>query len=1087
MRMMNEQVNCKRKCLQLKLILIFLLVFSQIFCCSTSVLSASEKIRVGFFRYDGYHMMDENGARDGYGYEFLQHVRGYTNWQYEYIGYEKSWSEMQDMLERGEIDILTSAQKTSTRLKRFDFSKEPIGSSAAIITVKAGNTEYVSNDYTTWNGMRVGMIRDNTRNDGFKVFAAECGFTYVPVYFDDINDAVRELKEGRGIDAIISSSLRAIKGEWILKKFDISPFYVMVKKGNKQLLQEIDWALEQIKSDEPNLYENLMDKYYTASSSEEIAYTFKERAYIQSMQGKKLTAVINPDRLPISSLKDGEFVGIIPDIVKKIIEYSNLNIEIIKTSNRQEYYEAVKSGSVDIRFDSWYNYNEAEKSGYYLTQPYLECSVSCLYRNNVEKISSIALIKNSDISKKYSAMLDQKYQDVVYYDTLDEVVHAVISGKQDAACLYSNVCEVVIYEDLTNSLASKIIPNGRLDFSVAVNEKQDERLYSIMNKSVSNIENDDVAEIINKNMDFKQPIFSILGYVYDNPLFLVVTSLILLVFTAFSINMFWMLHAKRLDRTRLLEVQRINDLLSDALDDAENANKAKSEFLSHMSHEMRTPLNAIIGFMLLAKDADADQVKVYLANSEIAAKQLLSVINDVLDMSAISSGKMKLIQEPFNLRELIQSISGLYFSQCQEKGIDYETKILTQVEESLIGDQLRLGQILNNLLGNATKFTEHGKIELRISQITEKDNQIFLRFEISDSGCGISDELKERLFYPFEQENAAMSRKRGGTGLGLAIVKNLVDMMHGAIKVESVIGEGTTFVVDLPFSKSEEAEDELKISGNFKDLRVLIVDDESIERDYISMLLRGMKVRYACVDDGNQALKELAAAKKIDDKYNVCLIDWKMPTMVGSEAIRAIRKHYGNDIIIIAVSAYSYYNAEVKAREAGADMFLPKPLFRSSLFDLLMSLTSGQVPEEKITREFPDFEGRRILLAEDNEMNRLVITGILKKFNVVCDIADDGKLAVDKFYASKPGYYDAIFMDIHMPNMDGYEATEAIRNSDHPDAEKIQIIALTADAFNEDVTKMLSVNMNAHVAKPIDIKLLLETLTKAFAERDNAK
>ena len=899
-----------------------------------------QTVRVGFFAFEGYHMIDEQGRYSGYGYEILQHMAGYTNWKYEYIGYDKSWSEMQDMLENGEIDLLTSAQMTPERLRRFYFSDEAVGTSSAILTVKTGNTDYEQNDYEHWNGIRVGMIKGNSRNDRFAEYAEENGFTYQPVYYEYTEDMLKALETGEEIDAILTSNLRTINGEWILAQFDTSPFYVMVQKGNTKLLNQINYAIDQMDSNEPGIRTKLMHQYYKFSNGDEIAFTQEERDYIDSMRGETLTAVVNPDNFPFSYRENGEMKGIIYEIAEKIIQRSKLNIQFVEVNNFKEYTELVKSGNVDICFDANYDFVTAEQLGNRLTTPYLDVSVSKVFLKDQDTFSSVALLKDSVISQKNYDYFVQRYDSLTYYDTLEEVVKAVAVGRQDAAYLYRRTAGLVVQRDVKNQLTQEDVYGLETSFSTAVDADNDPRLYSVISKSVFSIEEEDISIIDDTYSNVKSEQFSLIGSIYDNPIAFMLIMVALFVIMIMLVAVLLMKRRRVRELAKLVEEERRNQLLTDALAAAEEANVAKNQFLSRISHELRTPLNAIIGFMELAKDADEEKVRDYLANSEIAAKQLLSIINDVLDMSSIEAGKLKIAQVPFDFKELIHSISSVYEIQCSAKGISFKTQYLTSVEEWLVGDQLRVNQILMNLLGNAIKFTERGTVSLLISQHAAAGQEIFIRFKVTDTGCGMSEDLKKRLFKPFEQENSKTAQKYGGSGLGLSIVKNLVHMMEGAISVESELDHGTTFVVDLPFTKVKDQADN---------------------------------------------------------------------------------------------SAATQYQRN-------------------------------------------DFEHKRVLIVEDNEMNRMVTEGLVSRLGIECECAEDGRIAVDKFNQSEEGYYDAILMDIQMPNMDGFEATKTIRGSNHPDAQKIQIIALTANAFNEDIAKTLSSGMNAHVAKPIEPEILEETL-----------
>ena len=1040
-----------------------------------------QTVRVGYFAFDGYHMLGADGERSGYGYELLQRLAGYTDWRYEYVGYDSSWSDMQLMLESGEIDLLTSAQKTADRLERFDFSEKSIGTSAAILTVKAGDTRYLNPDYADWSGMRVGMIENNSRNDGFAAFAEQHGFGYEAVFFESTEAMVAALKEGGKIDAVLTSNLRSIDGEWIIAQFDTSPFYIMVKKGNSELLAQVNNAIAQLELNAPEFRTQLMSEYYTPDNGGEIAFTLEEREFIEAHKNESFTAIVNPDREPYSSFENGEPVGIISEIAALIIERSGINVSFIEPETREKYLELARSGGADIRFDASRDYFQLEEQGYRVTEPYFDISISRLYKKDAAKFSSLALLKDSDIAHKYNEYFLGEYDTAEYYGSTEEVVQAVLSGRQDAAFLYIRSAELASQLDETNRLAVEDIFGYDNSFAVAVSASQDPLLYSILNKAVASIGVDEISAIDERYSAIKEKPFSLIGYMYDYPLHIVVMIIVLFVIAALIGITSHLTKEKRREKAKLEAEKRQNALLADALAVAERADAAKSQFLSRVSHEMRTPLNAIIGFLELAKDADSERTQKYLTNSEIAAKQLLSVINDVLDMSSIESGKLKLAHASFDFRHLIHSVTSIFITQCAEKGIEYETKLLTPVNEWLIGDQLRVNQILINLLGNAVKFTSKGHVWLSISQLAEKDGKVFLRFEVSDTGCGMSEDMLERLFKPFEQESSATAQRYGGNGLGLSIVKNLVSMMDGAIRVDSVPDKGTSFTIDLPFVKCETDLGMRALEG--KDaIRVLAVDDEAIELDYISVVLTRLGVRHTCVNNADAALNELNRAQEKDnDPYNVCLIDWRMPNMNGIETTKRIRERYGKNVVVIVVSAYEHHQADEVVKQAGANIFLTKPIFQSSLFDLFVTLTGGSIAKKEAAPVTRNFAGKRLLIAEDNAMNRMVVEGLVEKFGIESDCVVDGAEAVEKFLASPLDYYGAILMDIQMPRMDGFEATRSIRASSRPDAKKIQIIALTANAFSDDIAKSLSSGMNAHVTKPIEPALLAAALDKVFA------
>ena len=1037
-------------------------------------------VRVGFFAFDGYHMQDENGVRSGYGYELLQHLVGYTDWALEFVGYDKSWSEMQEMLADGRIDLLTSAQKTPEREARFAFSDQPIGTSAALLTVRAGNTAFIAEDYARWDGIRVGMIQGNSRNEAFAAFAAAHGFTYAPVYFDSTDGLMAALKVDDGVDAVITSNLRAITDEWVLAQFDASPFYIMTRKGDSALLRQVNDAVGSLLNVEPELRTTLMNKYYSPDSGDEIAFSIEERTLIAA-GGPTLTAIINPDRAPYSYLENGQLTGILYDLAQEIIARSGLDIRFKPLATRAEYLACLAAGDYDLRFDAGYDFADAEARDCRLTVSYLEAPISRLFRREAGTFSTAALLRDGVIAGVCRGPLEKKGVALTYYDDTQEMIDAIMSEKQDVAYLNSSAAALAVQSEPTNRLASEELHGYASRYAVAVDADLDPLIYAILNKTAASIWDTEIELISQRYSGYAENDPSLLAYLYDYPGHVLVAVVLLFTVTGLVTLLVLQARRRRRDAARLLDEEARNKLLADALADAENADAAKSQFLSRMSHEMRTPLNAILGFMELARDADPAATRTYLHNSTIAARQLLAVINDVLDMSAIESGKLKIAHSSFDFKQTLQAITSIYLPLCQQKGLEYETRMLTPVDEWLVGDQLRVNQILMNLLGNAVKFTEKGHIWLEISQQRSHDDELFLRISVSDTGIGMDEELQSRLFRPFEQESARTAQRYGGSGLGLSIVKNLVTMMDGAIRVESAPGKGSRFTVDLPFGRSELGRD-VQLHGGADRLRVLAVDDGENERQYMATVLDRIGVRHGAAASCDEALKALARAADEGDPYTVCLIDWRMPHVDGVETTRRIRARYGSGVVVIVVSAYEQNQASENARAAGANLFIAKPLFQSTLFDLLMTLTGGKLAREA-AGPVPalSLSGHRVLLAEDVEMNRIVAEGLIGRLGVECDCVEDGRRAVERFRAAPPGFYDAILMDIKMPVMNGYEAAVAIRKLDVPDAAAIPIIALTADAFNEDIARALSAGMNAHVAKPIEPETLAAALATAFA------
>ena len=529
------------------------------------------------------------------------------------------------------------------------------------------------------------------------------------------------------------------------------------------------------------------------------------------------------------------------------------------------------------------------------------------------------------------------------------------------------------------------------------------------------------------------------------------------------------------------ELKRQQKILQDALLVAQKANDAKRDFLSRMSHEIRTPMNAIIGMSAIAFNYLDDKKRTADCLSKItfSSKHLLMLLNDVLDMSKIENGKLNIRQELFDLKNLVTSLADINYGLATAKGLSFEIVISGFKDELLLGDSMRVNQILLNLLSNAIKFTpKGGSVRLEIRMLRSASDKIWLRFIVKDSGIGMKKEFLEHLYEPFEQADNGIARKYGGTGLGMAITKNLVAIMDGTIEVESQEGAGTTFMVDLPFGVSKV---DKKTAAEMEEMRVLVVDDDNDTCEHAVVLLKGMGVNVDWALNGFEAIEKVRSACEDDGRcYDVCFIDWCMPELDGIETARRMRSYVGPDVLIIIISAYDWSGIEEQAKAAGVNAFIAKPFFASNLYNTL--LTVSRKPELGFSavgnKETYDFGGKKVLLVEDNELNMEIASELLKFVNLQVEHAENGKVAVDIFRNSKEKEYALIFMDIQMPLMNGYDAARCIRSSEHPAAGTIPIIAMTANAFNDDVQAAFDAGMNGHLAKPIDVEVLYKTIAR---------
>ena len=517
--------------------------------------------------------------------------------------------------------------------------------------------------------------------------------------------------------------------------------------------------------------------------------------------------------------------------------------------------------------------------------------------------------------------------------------------------------------------------------------------------------------------------------------------------------------------------------LAEALSIAEDANKAKTAFLSNMSHEIRTPMNAIIGLNNIAMNdpTASDQVKEYLRKIGASAQHLLGIINDILDMSRIESGRMTIRKEEFSFAKALEQVNTMISDQCRDKGIVYDCQMTGQVDDYYIGDVMKLKQVMINILGNAVKFTpEGGTIRFLIEEGVRYNHNAVLKFIISDTGIGMSEEFLPHIFDPFSQEESTSTSRYGSTGLGMPITKSIVELMNGNIDVVSEKGKGTTFTVTVTLGESDRKHQIDEGSPVPQDMSVLVIDDDPIALEHAEIILSQVGIGCETAESGWEGVDKVRIRHGRREDYSLIIVDWKMPDMDGVETTRQIRKIVGPDTPVIILTSFNWDEIADEAREAGVDTFVSKPLFASTVMDEFIEAfrSKNKALEERTV----DLKGRRVLLAEDVAVNAEIMMMVLNMREMEVDLAENGRAAVNLFESHETGYYDAILMDMRMPEMDGLEATRVIRSLQRDDAKTIPIIALTANAFDEDVQQSMQAGLNAHLSKPVEAEALFETL-----------
>ncbi len=526
-----------------------------------------------------------------------------------------------------------------------------------------------------------------------------------------------------------------------------------------------------------------------------------------------------------------------------------------------------------------------------------------------------------------------------------------------------------------------------------------------------------------------------------------------------------------------------NQKLHAAAREAAFANQAKTDFLSTMSHDIRTPMNAIIGLTTIAKKNldDTESVRENLQKITLASNHLLTLINDILDISKVESGKLILSPQTFSIVETVENLVNISQPMIKEKKIEFHFRISRMEKEYLYADQLRLNQIYINILSNAIKYTEpggHVSVDMHEDE-SKKPGCVQLTYIVSDSGIGMSPEFMANMYQPFSRQTDSRVNSIQGTGLGLAITKKMVDLMNGTINCQSEPGKGTTFTVILDIPIAERQREDMVLEP----MDVLIVDDDPILLETAADTLKSLGVTADCAESASKALEMITHRHETEQDYRIVILDWKMPDIDGIEMTRRIRSTVSPDIPILLISAYDRTDIEGAAKKAGANAFISKPLFRSTLYDTINDVLGTGAKSAEPENDYSDLQGMNILIAEDFDVNWEIISAILGMYGINTERAENGRICVEKIKSAAEGSYDLIFMDIQMPEMNGLDATKNIRALDDPWASSIPIIAMTADAFSENVTECLNAGMNGHISKPVDIKLVIKEIYRIKEEK----
>ncbi len=928
-------------------ITISLLVFIMLAFHLSALARTSEKrvLRVAFPQVVGMSWTAEDGSHHGMLVDYLNEIAKYTGWEYEYIDTNRQ-TVLNEFI-AGQYELMGGNYYIPGLEEYYAYPDYNMGYSRSLLLARSDDRTIHSYNLESMNGKTIGVYENAKENiRRLKEFLAinglDCKFQYYSLKDMQKNDEGLYFYLMNGeIDLLLSGIIYNHDSVRVIATYNSQPYYIVTNPSNKEVLDGLNMALERILDANPNF---AAERYAANFPARLVNVQFSDRDLEYVKKRKTITVAVPENWYPFYCKETSQknHVGIMVDVLDKIKDFTGLDFSYVYAKNYSDAVHLVQRGKADILGFFLGDENDAAQLGLALSASYVSAN-NIIVRNKACSYPAPGLVGALVESQRFPSGISA--EKIRSYPGIKEALAAVNSGEVDFIYGLSSKMEQDILRYHFTNLAPVTLVNDQSAISFALPTPVDPDLLTVLNKAINNLSESERTVIRNRNLEsIGVNEFSLTDFIYANPLqFMFIVMFVLSVlFTALLLAI-----GARMKAT----------VIQGNLKRAEAANLAKSEFLSRMSHEIRTPMNGIVGMSTIAMQNidNTDKIKDCLEKVIMSSKHLLALINDVLDMSKIESGKVELRHESFNFRAFLQDFENLYGEQAKSKGISNETILASDLEVQIIGDSLRLNQVLSNLLSNALKFTPaKGMIKLRVSKTGEDQENVYLRFEVIDTGCGIAEENYDKIFESFEQENVDVTYKYGGTGLGLSIVKRFTGLMGGGIHVTSVQGSGSTFTVDLPFGKIKES---------------------------------GKPTRFSDINGRNDLAKDCYA------------VDY-------------------------------------------------------------------------------DFKGKRILLVEDNELNREIAEELIGVTGASVESAEDGVQAVEMFKESAEGYYDLILMDVQMPHMDGYEATRCIRALGRSDAQKVPIFAMTANAFAEDVQKSREAGMNAHISKPLNIRAVYKQMNR---------
>lgn len=1154
-------------------------------------------IKVGFFCQNGYHEIDEDGNLSGYGYELMERIRSYTGLNFSYVGYDKSWNDMLEMLENGEIDILSEVNRTEERDARFIFSDYTTGISSFGISCLKGNGKY-RNIYSI-DGARIGFLNGDCSFDKVSGYLGENNITFSP-YFYENEEVLLEALKNNSIDLVgltnftksdLLSSV-AYVGE------DYS--YIAASKNNDEIMKKINQGLEILFSIEPAAVSNLAKKYGFETNNSESIFTRDELDYIEKRKGNPIKCLCTIGMNPIAYINDNKVAGIIPDYIRLISDKTGLSFNIYGISSDYDILNDTSGINAQLRLDSIYDYNKSRHNNSILSIPYITIGSAKVFRADSSGEGIEGIIHFADYDK--SILADDSMSGAKQFGGLYEISAALSEGEIDFFYVPSYVAQFICSEYSEYGL--EYVVQNNTDYQLCFeNYDNDIVLSRILSKAIGSVSAGELQEVIAYNLSYNEKGFKTFADLFEMYTWLpfaiwlaglsIIAVVIILLYKAYTskrehalalenlsyfksilgANLFAvkaeassdtvtytiyyfnekdtfgtgitehllthddvnsyrnriypediaafddfislgnlkkltkenmpaylevrasdstgryiyvslsahsmpafnendniLIVVKNIDLTKKEEEEKRKTILL-ALETAKRYSDSKTRFLSQMSHDIRTPLNAIVGMGTIARMNLDNKAKVEecLDIIEDSSDHLLALVSDILDMTKIESGKLSFSNKRVNLAEILHKSANMFNSKVKSANIDFTVECSDINHVKVVTDPTRLEQVFTNILSNATKYTPPGgKVAVRLYEIEPvKENLYKYVFSVKDTGIGMDSKTIEIIFNPFERAEAVEYME--GVGLGMAITKNIIDALGGEISVSSHPGLGTEVMVTFTFP------DEIKNSlFDFRELHgrgALIISNDKMLCDLLTAIFEEGKMIVDVFSDLTPMCESLMNNR--DSDYAVVAVSLDQPVSDEALVIKQVREQLGEDPILFDITAEDISVFSDICEENVLDGILPIPCYKNNVIRLISDGLDKRRASKKTSMKMT-CKGKHALIVEDVDINAIFAQAITEMKGFESDIAENGLKAVEFLERSEDGYYSIVLMDIQMPVMNGYEATKVIRSSTREYLKRIPIIAMSANTFDEDVLKCKQVGMNDHIAKPVDVNRFSE-------------